>query len=151
MEKTRLTLSFLQWVFPHPPPHPPKNKNLELAHDITGGCHLLGRVEHWAFDAQEIEFIMWDNLIMLQVALIPYLTAGDPNLDTTAEAMRLLDTCGCDIIELGVPYSDPIADGPIIRVRIKIDSASVKYFVELHLLDSWISYCNLARTKIILS
>jgi tryptophan synthase alpha subunit len=59
-------------------------------------------------------------LIMLQVALIPYLTAGDPNLDTTAEAMRLLDTCGCDIIELGVPYSDPIADGPVIRVRIKI-------------------------------
>lgn len=132
-------------------PPPPKNKNLELAHDITGGCHLLGRVEHWAFDAQEIEFIMWDNLIMLQVALIPYLTAGDPNLDTTAEAMRLLDTCGCDIIELGVPYSDPIADGPVIRVRIKIDSASVKSFVELHLLHSWISYCNLARTKIILS
>ncbi|CAK9220186.1 unnamed protein product [Sphagnum troendelagicum] len=50
-----------------------------------------------------------------KVALIPYLTAGDPNLDTTAEAMRLLDTCGCDIIELGVPYSDPIADGPVIR------------------------------------
>ncbi len=137
---------------PPPPPQPqPKNKNLELAHDITGGCHLLGRVEHWVFDAEEIEFIMWDNLIMLQVALIPYLTAGDPNLDTTAEAMRLLDTCGCDIIELGVPYSDPIADGPVIRVRIKIDSASVKSFVELHLLHSWISYCNLARTKIILS
>jgi tryptophan synthase alpha subunit len=73
---------------------------------------------------------------MLQVALIPYLTAGDPNLDTTAEAMRLLDTCGCDIIELGVPYSDPIADDPVIRVRIKIDSASVKSFVELHLLHS---------------
>ncbi len=73
---------------------------------------------------------------MLQVALIPYLTAGDPNLDTTAEAMRLLDTCGCDIIELGVPYSDPIADGTVIRVRIKIDSASVKSFIELHLLHS---------------
>jgi hypothetical protein len=71
-----------------------------------------------------------------KVALIPYLTAGDPNLDTTAEAMRLLDTCGCDIIELGVPFSDPIADGPVIRVRIKIDSASVKSFVELHLLHS---------------
>jgi tryptophan synthase alpha chain len=51
-----------------------------------------------------------------QVALIPYLTAGDPDLDTTAQAMRLLDACGADIIELGVPYSDPLADGPVIQV-----------------------------------
>lgn len=50
-----------------------------------------------------------------KVALIPYLTAGDPDLDTTAEAMRVLDSCGCDIIELGVPYSDPLADGPVIQ------------------------------------
>ena len=49
------------------------------------------------------------------MALIPYITAGDPDLETTTEAMRLLDACGADIIELGVPYSDPLADGPVIQ------------------------------------
>jgi tryptophan synthase alpha subunit len=51
----------------------------------------------------------------MQTALIPYITAGDPDLETTAEALRLLDACGADVIELGVPFSDPYADGPIIR------------------------------------
>ncbi|GMY16756.1 tryptophan synthase alpha chain [Fagus crenata] len=50
-----------------------------------------------------------------KVALIPYITAGDPDLSTTAEALKVLDYCGCDIIELGVPYSDPLADGPVIQ------------------------------------
>jgi tryptophan synthase alpha chain len=48
-------------------------------------------------------------------ALIPFITAGDPDLHTTAEALRLLDKSGADIIELGVPYSDPLADGPVIQ------------------------------------
>ena len=47
-----------------------------------------------------------------QCALIPFITAGDPDLNTTAEALRVLDRSGADIIELGVPYSDPLADGP---------------------------------------
>jgi tryptophan synthase alpha chain len=50
-----------------------------------------------------------------KVALIPFITAGDPDLATTAEALKLLDACGSDIIELGVPYSDPLADGPVIQ------------------------------------
>ncbi|XP_010527337.1 PREDICTED: tryptophan synthase alpha chain, chloroplastic-like [Tarenaya hassleriana] len=50
-----------------------------------------------------------------KVALIPYITAGDPDLSTTAEALKILDNCGSDIIELGVPYSDPLADGPVIQ------------------------------------
>ncbi|KAF6160739.1 hypothetical protein GIB67_035940, partial [Kingdonia uniflora] len=50
-----------------------------------------------------------------KVAFIPYITAGDPNLSTTAEALKVLDSCGSDIIELGVPYSDPLADGPVIQ------------------------------------
>ncbi len=50
-----------------------------------------------------------------QCALIPFITAGDPDLQTTAEALRVLDTSGADIIELGVPYSDPLADGPVIQ------------------------------------
>jgi tryptophan synthase alpha chain len=50
-----------------------------------------------------------------QCALIPFITAGDPNLETTAAALQILDRSGADIIELGVPYSDPLADGPIIQ------------------------------------
>ncbi|UZQ54211.1 tryptophan synthase subunit alpha [Trichothermofontia sichuanensis B231] len=50
-----------------------------------------------------------------QCALIPFITAGDPDLDTTAQALQLLDRHGADIIELGVPYSDPLADGPVIQ------------------------------------
>ena len=50
-----------------------------------------------------------------QPALIPFITAGDPDLDLTAEAMRVLEGSGADFIELGVPYSDPLADGPVIQ------------------------------------
>jgi tryptophan synthase alpha chain len=50
-----------------------------------------------------------------QCALIPFITAGDPDLKTTAEALKILDQRGADIIELGVPYSDPLADGPVIQ------------------------------------
>ncbi len=48
-------------------------------------------------------------------ALIPFITAGDPDLATTEQALRLLDQQGADLIELGVPYSDPLADGPVIQ------------------------------------
>jgi tryptophan synthase alpha chain len=48
-------------------------------------------------------------------ALIPFITAGDPNLETTAKAIKILDENGADFIELGVPYSDPLADGPVIQ------------------------------------
>lgn len=48
-------------------------------------------------------------------ALIPFITAGDPDLETTADALRALDRAGADLIELGVPYSDPLADGPVIQ------------------------------------
>ncbi|MBW4541749.1 MAG: tryptophan synthase subunit alpha [Myxacorys chilensis ATA2-1-KO14] len=50
-----------------------------------------------------------------QCALIPFITAGDPDLETTAAALRTLDANGADLIELGVPYSDPLADGPVIQ------------------------------------
>ncbi|HEY9652597.1 MAG TPA: tryptophan synthase subunit alpha, partial [Coleofasciculaceae cyanobacterium] len=48
-------------------------------------------------------------------ALIPFITAGDPDLETTAQALKMLDQSGADLIELGVPYSDPLADGPTIQ------------------------------------
>jgi tryptophan synthase alpha chain len=50
-----------------------------------------------------------------QCALIPFITAGDPDLKTTEQALRVLDQNGADLIELGVPYSDPLADGPVIQ------------------------------------
>lgn len=50
-----------------------------------------------------------------QCALIPFITAGDPDLATTEQALRVLDQAGADFIELGVPYADPLADGPTIQ------------------------------------
>jgi tryptophan synthase alpha chain len=44
-----------------------------------------------------------------------YCTAGYPQLDSTLEVMQNLQECGADIIELGMPYSDPLADGPVIQ------------------------------------
>jgi tryptophan synthase alpha chain len=46
---------------------------------------------------------------------IPYLTAGDPDLETTGQLILELDRRGADIIELGIPFSDPMADGPVIQ------------------------------------
>ena len=48
-------------------------------------------------------------------ALIPYVTAGDPYADATPDIMQALADGGADIIELGVPFSDPMADGPVIQ------------------------------------
>jgi tryptophan synthase alpha chain len=47
--------------------------------------------------------------------LIVYLTAGDPSLEATGELLRALERAGVDLIELGVPFSDPLADGPVIQ------------------------------------
>ncbi len=48
-------------------------------------------------------------------ALIPYVTAGDPYADVTVELMLAMAKAGADVIELGVPFSDPMADGPVIQ------------------------------------
>ena len=48
-------------------------------------------------------------------ALIPFITAGDPDLAATRDLLIELDQAGADIIELGVPFSDPVADGPVIQ------------------------------------
>lgn len=48
-------------------------------------------------------------------ALIPFIMAGDPDLETTAKALKTLDKNGASFIELGVPYSDPLADGSVIQ------------------------------------
>ncbi|NKN33244.1 tryptophan synthase subunit alpha [Marichromatium bheemlicum] len=50
-----------------------------------------------------------------RTALIPFITAGDPRPETTVELMHAMVAAGADLIELGVPFSDPIADGPVIQ------------------------------------
>jgi len=46
---------------------------------------------------------------------IPFIMAGDPDLGTTLELLRAAASCGADVIELGVPFSDPMADGPVVQ------------------------------------
>jgi len=50
-----------------------------------------------------------------QAAFIPFFTAGDPTPETTVELLRRVEQAGADVVELGFPYSDPIADGPTIQ------------------------------------
>ncbi|MFD0586915.1 tryptophan synthase subunit alpha [Paenibacillus sp. GCM10027627] len=50
-----------------------------------------------------------------RTALIPFVTVGDPDLDTSLAIVKRLERAGADMIELGVPYSDPLADGPVIQ------------------------------------
>jgi tryptophan synthase alpha chain len=50
-----------------------------------------------------------------QAALIPFITAGDPDLATTLKILHALDAAGADCIELGIPFSDPTADGPTVQ------------------------------------
>jgi tryptophan synthase alpha chain len=50
-----------------------------------------------------------------RTALIPFVTAGDPSPDVTVPLMHRMVAAGADLIELGVPFSDPIADGPVIQ------------------------------------
>ena len=51
-----------------------------------------------------------------RTALIPYIVAGDPVLDITVALMHRLVESGADIIEVGVPFSDPMSEGPVIQL-----------------------------------
>src|SRR5262249_13351718 len=55
-----------------------------------------------------------------RAALIPFLMAGDPDLDTTRELMRAAADSGADLLELGAPFSDPTADGPVLQRSAEI-------------------------------
>jgi len=67
-------------------------------------------------------------------ALIPYITAGDPDLDITAKLIFTISESGGDILELGVPFSDPLADGPTIQAasqRALKSGATLKGILEM--------------------
>jgi len=51
-----------------------------------------------------------------KLALMPFIMAGDPNIEITSAILLKLQENGADLIELGIPYSDPLADGPVIQV-----------------------------------
>ena len=48
-------------------------------------------------------------------AFIPFITCGDPNLNITAELVKAAVDNGADLVELGIPFSDPVAEGPVIQ------------------------------------
>lgn len=50
-----------------------------------------------------------------KTALVPFITVGDPDPETTIDILTVLEEAGADVVELGVPYSDPLADGPVIQ------------------------------------
>ena len=50
-------------------------------------------------------------------AFIPFITCGDPDLETTKKLVRASAENGADLIELGIPFSDPTAEGPVIQER----------------------------------
>jgi tryptophan synthase alpha chain len=72
-------------------------------------------------------------------ALIPYIIAGDPHPSLTVPLMRALVEAGADILELGVPFSDPMADGPVIQ---RAGERALKHGVGL---SDVLSYVNLFR------
>ena len=69
---------------------------------------------------------------MKKLALMPFIMAGDPNIETTSNILLKLQEKGADIIELGIPYSDPLADGPIIQLSasraLKSGTTTTKVF-----------------------
>ena len=64
-----------------------------------------------------------------RVALIPYITAGDPQPAVTVPLLHALVAAGADVLELGVPFSDPMADGPVIQQAAE---RALKHHVSLH-------------------
>lgn len=69
-------------------------------------------------------------------ALIPYITAGDPSREGTLALMQQLAAAGADVIELGVPFSDPMADGPVIQ---RASERALARGVSLHDCLSWVT------------
>ena len=73
-------------------------------------------------------------------SLIPYICAGDPNLNQTEELIYTLSNSGANIIELGIPYSDPLADGPVIQAasqRALKNGTTLKKIISMtHRLDN---------------
>ena len=64
-----------------------------------------------------------------RTALVPFVTAGDPQPGVTVPLMHTMVAAGADLIELGVPFSDPMADGPVIQ---RASERALAHHVSLH-------------------
>src|ERR1700729_3332788 len=67
-----------------------------------------------AFDFHS-EIVLMPLIFHKKPALVVYVTCGDPSLSTTCDIVLAAIEAGADVIELGVPFSDPVADGPVIQ------------------------------------
>lgn len=72
---------------------------MQQSHDI-GGCKSMNRI---------------DQVFYNKKAFIPFITAGDPDLTITEQLVLSMAKAGADLIELGIPFSDPVAEGPVIQ------------------------------------
>src|SRR5690349_9436468 len=71
-------------------------------------------------------------------AFVPFLTAGDPDLETSFELLRRLPEVGADIIELGIPFSDPMADGPVNQASyLRALSSGMTLAKVLHMVETF--------------
>ncbi|MBU2785304.1 tryptophan synthase subunit alpha, partial [Acidithiobacillus ferriphilus] len=70
-----------------------------------------------------------------RAALIPFMTAGDPSLTATVPLMHALVAVGADAIELGMPFSDPMADGPSIQ---RASERALARGVKLRMVLEWV-------------
>lgn len=64
-----------------------------------------------------------------RTALVPFVTAGDPTPEVTLPLMHAMVEAGADLIELGVPFSDPMADGPVIQ---RASERALEHHTSLH-------------------
>jgi len=71
-----------------------------------------------------------------QSALIPFITAGDPHPDTTVSLMHVLVKAGASILELGIPFSDPMAEGPVIQAA---NERALGQAINLHAVLNYVS------------
>lgn len=71
----------------------------------------------------------WDLKGERRTALIPFITAGDPQTEVTVPLMHAMVRAGADLIELGVPFSDPMADGPVIQ---RASERALAHHMSLH-------------------
>ena len=84
----------------------------------------------------------------LKSSLVPFITAGYPNLASTSKLINLLDAQGVNAIELGIPYSDALADGPVIQESSRIALNQKVYFEKI--LELVHRACSTIRTPIII-
>lgn len=77
---------------------------------------LAGRLRELGYDMGRIAETFKELRKKGDKGLVTFITAGDPDLNTTAEIIRELEASGADFLELGIPFSDPMADGPTIQL-----------------------------------